>query len=57
MKEILHQAGTYAGELIISGIAIIVRAIEKRMLIRRQRREWLAGEKFTKIEKNETGQK
>ena len=57
MREILHQAGTYAGELIISGIAIIVRAIEKRMIIRRQRREWIAGEKFSKIEKNETGQK
>jgi hypothetical protein len=57
MKEILHQAGTYAGELIISSIAIIIRAIEKKIIIRRQRREWLAGEKFTKIEKNETGQK
>ena len=57
MKEIIHLAGTYAGELIISGIAIIVRAIEKRMIIRRQRREWLSGEKFSKIEKNETGQK
>ena len=57
MREILNQAGTYAGELIIGGIAIIIRAIEKRMLIRRQRREWLAGEKFSKIEKNETGEK
>jgi hypothetical protein len=57
MKEILHQAGTYAGELIISTIAIIVRAIEKKIIIRRQRRAWLGGEKYSKIEKTETGQK
>lgn len=57
MKEILHQAGTYAGELIIGAIALIVRHIEKKIIIRRQRREWLAGEKYTQIEKNETGKK
>ena len=57
MKEILNQAGTYAGELIISSIAIIIRAIEKKIIIRRQRRAWLAGEKYSTIEKNETGQK
>jgi hypothetical protein len=56
MKEILTQAGTYAGELFISAIAIIIRSIEKKIIIRRKRREWLAGEKFTKIEKTETGQ-
>ena len=57
MKEILHQAGTYAGEIIIGAIALIVRSIEKKIIIRRQRREWLAGEKYTQIEKNETGKK
>jgi len=57
MKEILHQAGTYAGELIIGAIALIIRSIEKKIIIRRQRREWLAGEKYTQIEKNETGKK
>lgn len=57
MKEILEQAGTYAGELIIGAIALIVRSIEKKIIIRRQRREWLAGEKYSQIEKNETGKK
>ena len=57
MKEILHQAGTYAGEIIIGAIALIIRSIEKKIIIRRQRREWLAGEKYSQIEKNETGKK
>jgi|688.fasta_scaffold1002526_1 hypothetical protein len=57
MKEILTQAGTYAGELIISAIAIIIRSIEKKIIIRRKRREWIAGEKYSTIEKNQTGQK
>ena len=57
MKELIQQAGTYAGELIISGIAILIRAIEKRLIIKRARREWNNGEKYTKIEKNETGKK
>jgi hypothetical protein len=57
MKEILHQAGTYAGEIIIGAIALIVRSIEKKIIIRRQRREWLAGEKYSQIEKTETGKK
>ncbi len=55
MKEILHQAGTYAGELIIGAIALIIRSIEKKIIIRRKRREWLTGEKYTKIEKDKTG--
>jgi hypothetical protein len=55
MKEILHQAGTYAGELIITAIALIIRSIEKKIVIRRKRREWLTGEKYSKIEKDQTG--
>lgn len=57
MKEILTQAGTYAGELIISAIALIIRSIEKKIIIQRKRREWIAGEKYSTIEKNQTGQK
>lgn len=57
MKELIHQAGTYAGELIISGVALLIRAIEKKLIIRKARRAWLKGETYSKIEKNETGQK
>jgi hypothetical protein len=55
MKELLQQIGIYAGEIIIGGIAIIIRSIEKKIVIRRARREWLNGEQYSKIEKNETG--
>ncbi len=57
MKELLQQIGVYAGEIIISGIALIIRSIEKKIVIRRARRQWLGGEKYSKIEKTETGQK
>jgi len=57
MKELLQQIGFYAGEIIISGIALIVRSIEKKIVIRRARRQWLSGEQYSKIEKTETGQK
>ena len=57
MKELINQAGTYAGELIISGVALLIRAIEKKLIIRKARRDWLKGETYTKIEKNKTGQK
>ncbi len=50
MRELLHQAGTYAGELIIAGIALIVRTIEKRAMIRRNRKKWESGETYTKID-------
>lgn len=48
MKELLNQAGTYAGELIIAGIALLVRTIEKRAMIRRNRRKWESGETYSK---------
>jgi len=57
MKELLQQIGIYAGEILIGGIALIVRSIEKKIVIRRARRDWLSGEKYSTIEKNETGQK
>jgi hypothetical protein len=54
MKEIINMAGTYAGELIIAGIALFIRNIEKRLIIKRNRRKWVEGEQYTKIE-NTTG--
>ena len=48
MKELLTTAGTYAGELIIMGIGLIIRAIEKRAMIRRNRRKWESGEIYSK---------
>ena len=54
MRELLQQAGTYAGELIIAGIALIIRTIEKRAIIRRDRKKWESGETYTKID-NTTG--
>jgi len=52
MRELLHQAGTYAGELIIAGIALVIRQIEIRFMIRKKRKEWEAGEIYSKVEGN-----
>jgi hypothetical protein len=49
MKEFINIAGTYAGELIITGIALLIRSIEKRLIIRRNRKKWEAGETYSKI--------
>jgi len=48
MKELLTQAGAYAGELIVTGIALLIRSIEKRQIIRRNRRKWESGETYSK---------
>lgn len=48
MKELIAQAGAYAGELIITGIALLIRTIEKRQIIRRNRRKWESGETYSK---------
>ena len=40
MKELIQQAGTYAGELIITAIALLIRSIEKRRMIKQKRKEW-----------------
>jgi hypothetical protein len=50
MREIIQQVGTYAGELIIAGIAIIIRSVEIRFMIRKKRKEWESGEIYSKIE-------
>lgn len=50
MREILHQAGTYAGELIIAGVALIIRTIEKRAMIRRNRKKWESGETYSRFD-------
>jgi hypothetical protein len=50
MKELINMAGTYAGELIITGIALLIRNIEKRLMIKRNRRKWGEGERYSKIE-------
>jgi hypothetical protein len=55
MREIIQQASTYAGELIIAGIALLIRSIEKKIVIRRNRRKWEAGETYSKINKDATG--
>jgi hypothetical protein len=50
METILTNAGTYAGELIIAGLAIIIRSVEIRFMIRKKRKEWESGETYSKIE-------
>ena len=55
MKELIQQAGTYAGELIIAAVALIIRSIEKRRMIKQKRKEWEAGETYSKIDKDATG--
>ncbi|NDD85078.1 hypothetical protein EBZ38_12510 [bacterium] len=55
MKELIQQAGTYAGELIIAAVALIIRSIEKRRMIKQKRKEWEAGETYSKINIDATG--
>ena len=50
MKEIITEAGAYAGEIIITAIALLIRSIEKKIVIRRKKREWERGEIYSKIE-------
>jgi hypothetical protein len=45
METILTTAVQYAGELIITSVALLVRAIEKKIMIRKKRREWERGNK------------
>ena len=49
MKEILTLAAQYAGELLIAGVAIVVRSIEKKIMIRKNRKKWESGEQYSKI--------
>jgi hypothetical protein len=50
MKELLTTAAEYAGELIVGGLALLIRSIEIRFMIRKKRKEWEAGETYSKIE-------
>jgi len=49
MKELINLATAYAGELIVVGIGLVVREVEKRLWIRRKRKEWEQPEKYSKI--------
>jgi hypothetical protein len=49
MKEILTLAAQYAGELLIAGVAIVVRSIEKKIMIRKNRKRWESGEQYSRI--------
>ena len=51
MKEFIQLIGTYAGELIVTGVAILIRSIEKKIVIKRNRKRWEAGETYSKISK------
>ena len=51
MKQIFTEIGAYAGELLIASIAVFIRSIEKKIIIRKNRKKWEAGETFSKIEK------
>ena len=55
MKELIQQAGTYAGELIIAGIALLIRSIEKKIIIRRNRRKWEQGETYSSVNQDANG--
>jgi hypothetical protein len=50
MKELLTTAAQYAGELIVGGLALLVRSIEMKIMLKRKRKEWEAGETYSKIE-------
>jgi hypothetical protein len=51
MKEIINIAINYSGEAFVAIAAFVIRNIELRFLIRKKRKEWEAGEVFSKIEK------
>jgi hypothetical protein len=52
MKEILTLAAQYAGELLIAGVAIVVRSIEKKLMIRKNRKRWESGEQYSRINRD-----
>lgn len=54
MKEFIQLVGTYTGELIITGIALLIRSIEKKIVIKRNRKKWESGETYSKISKDKT---
>jgi len=50
MKELITEVTAYAGEILITAVAFLIRSIEKKIIIRRKRREWERGEIYSKIE-------
>ena len=50
MKEIIQIAINYSGEALVAIGAFIIRTIEIKFLIRKKKREWEDGERYTKIE-------
>jgi hypothetical protein len=52
MKELITEVGAYAGEILITAVAFLIRSIEKKIMLRRKRREWERGEIYSKIEKS-----
>ena len=50
MKDLITEAGAYAGEILITAIALLIRSIEKKIVIRRKKREYERGEIYSKIE-------
>jgi hypothetical protein len=50
MKELINLAVTYSGEALVGLAAFIIRHIEIKLLVRKKRKEWEAGETYSKIE-------
>lgn len=50
MKELLNIALTYSGEALVAAVAFIIRSVEIKLLIRKKKKEWEAGEIYSKIE-------
>lgn len=51
MKEIIHLAANYAGEFLIAGVALLIRSVEKKILIKKNRKKWEEGERYSKIDR------
>lgn len=50
MKELINIAITYSGEAIVAAIAFIIRSVEIKLLVKKKRKEWEAGETYSKVE-------
>lgn len=51
METILTTAMQYAGELLIASVALVIRSIEKKILIKKNRKKWEEGERYSKIDR------
>jgi hypothetical protein len=52
MKELITTLAQYTGELLIASVALLVRSIEKKLIIRRDRKKWESGEKYSRINRD-----